>query len=123
MKDEDFRKALKVFKRLQKESPSPILQEATVRKFGGGRGHETKTLHILLSTSICPGQKIPVYAWMEMVCTRWHEALLELGESIHSANRFELDNKTLSITSQGSTLKVSANMVELNKTKTENSKG
>ncbi len=116
MKAQDFDKTLRVFKGLQEESPSPILQEATVRKFGGGRWREIKTLHILLSVSVRPGQKIPVYVWVKMICTRWNEALLQIadeaGESIHRANCFTLDNETVSVTVQGMTLKVSANMVE-----------
>ena len=118
MKPQEFKKALTTFKGLQEESPS-ILQEATVRKFGGGRGHEIRTLHILLSILVRPGQKVPVYVWAEMVCTRWNEALLqiadEVGESIHSVKCFELDNETIGITVTGLTLKVSANMAEKEK--------
>lgn len=116
MKPQDFKNALETFKKLQDESPSLILQEATVRKFGGGRWQNVKTLHILFSTSIRPGQKIPVYAWAQMVCTRWNEALHQLadeaGKSIHSVNHFELDSNTVQVIVKGSTLKVSANMVE-----------
>lgn len=113
MNQKDYDATQAVFKELQEKSLSPLLQKATVRKFGGSREREIKTLHILLSTSVRPRQRIPVYVWMEMVCTRWNEALFQVtAEAGESFNRFVLDNKTVSIEVQGSTLKVSANMVE-----------
>ena len=119
MKQNEFKNTLAVFKNLQTQSDSPIVAEAIIRKFGGGRGREIKTLHILLSISVRPGQRIPAYAWMNTVCNKWNEALYQIAiganKSLNSVTRFVLDGNTVSTTVSGSILKVSANMVEKGK--------
>ncbi len=118
MKAKDFETTLEVFKKLQEESPSSFIQSATIRKHSGGRGLNIRTLHILLSVPVRPRQKIPVYVWMKVVCARWNEALHEVateaGGDIHNITPFVLKDDTVSVAVQGSTVKVTANILEEN---------
>ena len=110
MRPQDFKDYLTVFKKRQAKSRSPIVAEAVIRKFGGGRGHEIKTLHITYSGVYRDGQQIHANAWVGHVCEVWNDAIrLRSG---YDGTLFEIDYKTVKIVVTGSTLKVSANMME-----------
>ncbi|MCF6278500.1 MAG: hypothetical protein L3J16_07120 [Anaerolineales bacterium] len=116
MLSDNFARYKKAFRIRQLSSDSFVVRDAVVRKYGGGRGRKIKTLNIIFSTSYRLGQEIPAYAWMDTVCREWNEALLGIAidERGRIDNRpvFALDGKSLRVTFKGSTLKISANMVE-----------
>ena len=110
MKPQEFKNYLTVFKKRQKQSRSPIIAEAVIRKFGGGRGHETRILHIAYSGMYRDGQQVHANVWMELVCKAWNDVIrLTSG---YDGTLFEIDHKTVKVIVKGTTLKVSANMVE-----------
>lgn len=115
MKAQDFKKHLDELKILQAETDT-IVTEAVIRKFGGGRGREIKTLNISLSLAHRPGMHIPAYAWMNTVCQKFNQAirhsLIDEKKSLNGATSFAIDAQTVRVIVKGTTLKVSANMEE-----------
>lgn len=110
MKSQEFKNYRTAFRKRQEQSRSPIVAEAVIRKFGGGGGHETRTLYIAYSGMYRDGQQVHANAWMELVCKAWNDAIrLTSG---YDGTLFEIDHKTVKVIVKGTTLKVSANMVE-----------
>lgn len=64
MKAREFKNYLVAFKNSQDNSRSPIVAESVIRKFGGGRGHEIKTLYITYAGVHRDGEPVPANAWM-----------------------------------------------------------
>ena len=110
MKPQEFPAYLNVFQANQRETRSPIVAEAVIRKFGGGRGHETRTLHIAYSGAYRDGQQVHANAWMEHVCKVWNNGILLVNG--YDGTLFEVDHNTVKVIVKGTTVKVSANMVE-----------
>lgn len=110
MKSQDFKKYLPTFKTRQKKSRSPIVAEAVIRKFAGGKGHEIKTLYITYSGAYRDGQQVPANVWVGHVCEVWNDTIRLI--SGYDGTLFEVDHKTVEIIVTGKTLKISANIVE-----------
>lgn len=113
MKPQEFKDYLTIFKAQQKTTHSPIVAESVIRKFGGGRGRNIKTLYISYSGHYRDGQQIPANAWMGHVCKVWNNVVLLTNG--YDGALFEVDHKTVKTTVKGTTLKVSANIVEKEK--------
>ena len=110
MKPKDFEKFLSAFNTRQAISRSPIVAKSVIRKFGGGRGRDIKTLYITYSGVYRDGSQVPANAWMGHVCEVWND-VLSRTEGFDGAY-FEVDHQTVKVAVKGKTLKVSANMVE-----------
>ena len=118
MTTDDFEKHLKAFRLRQIQDPSQVVQNAVIRKLGGGRGREIKTLHILhVDSNWRPGAQARPVVWLGYVIDAWNGALisetLDDGLNVSDTFRWELDAKSVTVEFKGSTLKITGSMVEV----------
>ena len=108
MTTDDFEKHLKAFRLRQIQNQSQVVQNAVIRKFGGGRGREINTLHILhVDSNWRSGEQVRPVAWLGDVIDVWNSAL------VSDTFRWELDAKSVTVEFKGSTLKITGSMVEV----------
>lgn len=119
MKPDKFKQYLQAFRKKQIQDQSWVVQNVVIRKFGGGRGREIKSLHLLfVDSNWRPGATIRPAAWLSHVVNTWNSGIISvtIDEGLNVSEApcgWQLDVSSVAIVVKGSTLKVTGRMVEM----------